>query len=191
MEARRRRFRALYDDNYAQIVGYALRRTGRQEDARDIAADTFLIAWRRLEEVPEGDRSRMWLYGTARRVLANQKRTLRRQRQLTDRLRLLPSAPVDSVTVYEVPATEDVARAFACLSDADQEILLLVGWEELDAGQIAHVLGCTRGAARVRIHRARRRFEQLLDEHGLSRPAPPDRASGKAIGCDPATEEAR
>lgn len=64
---RQERFRVVYDDNYELILGYALRRTDTADDAADVVADTFLVAWRRLDDVPKGEQARLWLYGTAAR----------------------------------------------------------------------------------------------------------------------------
>ena len=86
MTGRRDRFQAMYGANYHRVLGYALRRAGR-EDAADVVAETFVVAWRRLDEMPEGDGARLWLYGTARRVLANQRRATRRRERLAERIR--------------------------------------------------------------------------------------------------------
>jgi len=79
------RFRALYEANYDVILGYALRRT-LHADALDVVAETFTVAWRRLERVPGGDEARLWLYGTARRVLANHERAAQRRARLGGRI---------------------------------------------------------------------------------------------------------
>src|SRR5437868_9430986 len=76
-DERRDRFNVLYEANYERILGYALRRT-QHADALDVVSETFIIAWRRLARVPDGDEARLWLYGTARRVLANHQRSRRR-----------------------------------------------------------------------------------------------------------------
>lgn len=65
------RFRVLYAAHLNAILGYALRRVAAPEDAADVVAETFLIAWRRCADVPPGGEARLWLYGVARRVLAN------------------------------------------------------------------------------------------------------------------------
>ena len=65
------RFRRLYTANFAALLAYALRRVEQHEDAADVVAETFLVAWRRGPELPAGDEVRLWLYGAARRVLAN------------------------------------------------------------------------------------------------------------------------
>lgn len=83
---RKRRFDALFASYGSDIVAYCCWRSASTSDAQDAAADVFLTAWRRLDEVPEGDATRVWLYATARRVLANQRRSSRRREALHERL---------------------------------------------------------------------------------------------------------
>ncbi len=155
-DERRRRFDEVYAANHGPILGYVLRRTGNADDAADVIAEIFLTTWRRLDDVPSGDEARLWLYGVARRVLANQQRGERRKSELNDRLRR------ELAAAYHVPEytgeLAGIAAAFRSLSEADRELLALVGWEGLSHGQIAAVLGCSRNAVRIRLHRARRRF---------------------------------
>jgi RNA polymerase sigma-70 factor (ECF subfamily) len=142
------------------VLGYALRRASH-EDANDVVAETFLVAWRRLDDIPDGEATRLWLYGAAKRVLANQHRGRRRRDRLSERIRAERGQEAQPA-----PRTPDLtlaAAAFARLRTADREILALVAWEGLDAGEIAQVCGCSRNAARIRIHRARRRFARELD----------------------------
>src|SRR5438067_11403596 len=80
------RFRDVYGANFAAITGYAMRRAASAEDAADVVAETFLVAWRRLADVPAGDAARLWLYATARRILSNQRRSARRGTRLSERL---------------------------------------------------------------------------------------------------------
>lgn len=153
---RRSRFEEIYAANCASILGYALRRTSNGDDAADVVAETFLTAWRRLDDVPPDDAARLWLYGVARRVLANHHRGERRKSELSDRL------SHDLTLVHRDPEYTGqlavAAAAFRCLPDADRELLALVAWEGLDHGEIAAVLGCSRNAVRIRLHRARARF---------------------------------
>lgn len=171
---RGRRFDALFEAYSADVVAYCAWRAGPAGDAQDAVAEVFLTAWRRLEDVPEGDAARVWLYATARRVLANQRRSTRRRAALAERLAL--AAPAQQ------PASdseEDLVReALRRLSPLDREVLLLSEWEGLSPAQIAAVLRCPRVTARGRLHRARRRFRATFDElaggeHGQrhSRPA--------------------
>jgi RNA polymerase sigma factor (sigma-70 family) len=157
---RRRRFDDLYAANHRQVLGYLLRRTDNTDDAADVFAETFLIAWRRLDDLPSGQQARMWLYGTARLTLANHRRGERRRTALAERLR------ADLAIRYQPPAfageLAEISAAFGRLTESDRELLSLVAWEGLDPGQIGAVLGCSRNAARIRLHRARRKLADEL-----------------------------
>jgi RNA polymerase sigma-70 factor (ECF subfamily) len=168
-DERQRRFEAAYAAHHGPILGYLLRRTDNPDDAADALAEVFLTAWRRLADMPAGPQDRLWLYGVARRVLANYRRGERRRLALADRLR------ADLVISYHPPEyTGELARtaaAFSRLPEAERELLALTAWEGLDHGQIAVVLGCSRNAVRIRLHRARRRLAAELDR-GPAGPAP-------------------
>jgi RNA polymerase sigma factor (sigma-70 family) len=193
MKARLERFECIYNANYERLIGYAARRTDRIEDAHDVVSDTFLVAWRRLDGIPDGDRTRLWLYGTARKVVANHHRSRRRQSRLIDRLSFNVSES-DLVTPFSDRSgdVEVIARAFSRLIARDQELLVLAGWEELDADQIAEVVGCRPGAVRVRLHRARKRFAAELDaeEDDVKQTAWSGHETGRRASARPAPEEA-
>jgi RNA polymerase sigma factor (sigma-70 family) len=166
-DERRRRFEAVYAAHRGPILGYVLRRTDNPDDAADVIAETFLTAWRRLEDMPRDPQARLWLYGVARRVLANHHRGERRRSALADRLR------ADLAAEYR-PAEFDgdqtrIAEAFRRLSAPDRELLALSAWEGLGYGQIAVVLGCSRNAVRLRLFRARKRLAaELARSHSSS-----------------------
>ncbi|GAA3561976.1 RNA polymerase sigma factor [Nonomuraea rosea] len=155
----RDRFQAVYDAHYPAIHQYAARRTGSPDDCADVISETFLTAWRRIGDVPEGERALLWLYGVARRVLANQKRGASRRAVLAERLRneLAAGRPVRPVELDHVRA------AFDRLPERDREVLGLACWEGLSSEQIAKVVGCTAIAARTRLHRARKRLAAALE----------------------------
>ena len=156
---------ALFETHERRVLAYALRRTAIEADAEDIAAETFVVAWRRRREVP--DDALPWLLGVARRLLANQRRGQGRRAGLFARLvqeRSEVTAP--SSDGNEGPAI----RALVRLGPADQELLRLVAWEELDHRSIGLVLGISENAVAIRLHRARQRFrDELLKESGSSR----------------------
>ncbi|MEV0232543.1 sigma-70 family RNA polymerase sigma factor [Nonomuraea sp. NPDC050786] len=160
------RFEEIYGSSYGPLLGYALRRCSDPDDAADVVAETFMVAWRRIEEVPKGDEARLWLFGVARNVLANQRRGERRHEQRTAALR----AQLAATPLVAEPPGEDLSqlgRVFRALSEDDKELLALVAWERLDPGQIARVLGISRNATRVRLYRARKRFARGLAEAGI------------------------
>lgn len=156
------RFSELYRAQYEAVLRYASRRTD-PETARDVVAETFLIAWRRLNAVPaDPGQSGPWLYGVARRVLANAERSRRRVARVTAKLgheRRDDHAPDTAGAVTERARLQ---RALAGLTASDQEALRLVGWEELDLAEAALAMGCSRSTMAVRLHRARRRLERAL-----------------------------
>jgi RNA polymerase sigma factor (sigma-70 family) len=160
---RRRRFDALFASFSAEIVAYCTWRAASRSDAQDATADVFLTAWRRLDDVPEGDAARVWLYATARRVIANQRRSYRRRAALHERLTSEAASPAEA---SPSPGGEEtrVREALRCLSPRDREVLLLAEWEGLSAAEIAGVLGCLTVTARGRLHRARRRFRAAFGE---------------------------
>jgi RNA polymerase sigma factor (sigma-70 family) len=157
------RFGQLYRDQGRAILAYALRRVADPEDAADVLAETFLIAWRRLDQVPNEAGARLWLFGVARRVIANRHRTERRRTRLAERLAESLRTELATQPGPEVEAAEAL-RAIGGLGDDDRELLLLVSWEELSPGEAAKVLGISPLAARSRLHRARRRLRTLLEQ---------------------------
>lgn len=147
----------MCDAHTAAVLAYALRRTSR-EDAADVVAETFLVAWRRLDDVDERT-ALPWLYAVARRVLLSQQRATRRQQAIVQRVAAgLPEAPDTPL------GSPRVLEALAALSEAEREVLMLAAWEELSSSEAARVLGCSATAYRIRLHRARRRLRERLDD---------------------------
>jgi len=166
---RRRRFDALFAAFRFDVASYCTWRTASRPDAEDAVAEVFLTAWRRIDAVPAGDAGRAWLYATARRVTANQRRSRRRRTALTGRL-ALEHAP-DATTGPASAEEAAVHAALGRLGDRDREVLLLVEWEGLRPAELARVLGCREVTARGRLHRARRRFRDAFDALSPDPPA--------------------
>jgi RNA polymerase sigma factor (sigma-70 family) len=171
-EGREETFRRVYAAHFDAVLGYALRRSDRPEDAADATAETFLVAWRRLGHVPSGPDTRPWLYGVARRVLANHRRGNRRRTSLGDRLRRELAAVVPDSSDYVVQRA-DVTAAMRRLSARDQEVLELHLWEGLEPREIAEVLGLTTVVVRPRLSRARARLRELLGDGPCNDPPAP------------------
>jgi RNA polymerase sigma-70 factor (ECF subfamily) len=155
------RFSRLYRDNARALLGYALRRTAGPDNAADVVAETFLVAWRRLDQVPLGEGARPWLFGAARNVLANQARGARRRDRLTERLR---EDLERELPAHRSGAPNPFVEALAELGESDRELLTLIGWEELTPTEAAQALGISPVVARTRLHRARRRLRARLAE---------------------------
>ncbi|NNC92454.1 MAG: sigma-70 family RNA polymerase sigma factor [Acidimicrobiia bacterium] len=158
------RFRRLYEEHHRAILSYFLRRTDRNA-AYDATEDVYVTAWRNMDSVPEGEMELAWLYSVARGVLANHRRKVQRFSRLVRRIRnerpTVPLEPESQVILsFEHQAVLD---ALATLSDRDQEVLRLAVWEELPHAEIGEILGCSRGAIDVRVHRAMRRLVKAFD----------------------------
>ena len=157
------RFDALYDAHFRDLVGFALRRVQRPEDAADIVAETFLVAWRRRREIPADGEARLWLYGVARRVLANHHRGDVRRERLGQRLRQRLTTLVPDPAA-EVPERLAIRAALDRLNELDREVLLLTVWEGLEPREAAQVLDVSPAAVRTRLSRARARLRELVGD---------------------------
>ena len=128
----------------------------------DAVAETFAVAWRRIEDVPRGEAERSWLYAVAYRVLANQRRGNARRGRLEDKLTTIaPSLGTDPADQL-VRSEEDqlVIDAMAALRSEDRELLQLVTWEEHPRDQVAAMFGISRSTLDQRIHRALKRLRK-------------------------------
>jgi RNA polymerase sigma-70 factor (ECF subfamily) len=156
-------FRLAFDQHYRDILAYAKRRSS-PADAEDIAAETFTIAWRKWNSAPP-EAIRPWLFGIARKVLANSRRGSRRQ----DRLAAKVTSLTEQSTIDQPYGEhQDVNQAMAGLRLADSEIIRLHCWEDLSISEIAIVLDCSPNAASIRLHRAKQRLHQALISGGRS-----------------------
>lgn len=173
-------FTEIYAAHYGHVLNYGRRRLADVDAAAELAQDVFVVAWRRREHVPAA--SLPWLYAVARRLLANRRRAGRGAAEPVP----APAPALDLLADRQPPADDaagrlaDVRAALARLSDTDQEVLRLVGWEELALGEVAQVLGCSRTAAAVRLHRARRRLGSALAAGPPPHPAPAARPTTRA-----------
>jgi RNA polymerase sigma factor (sigma-70 family) len=155
------RFTAIYHQHYRKVLAYLLTGEPRQV-AEDLAAETFLVVWRRLGDVP--DEPLPWLLGVARNVRREQRRASGRRRALAGRVIALAGA--DDLTgrdvADEVVEGSEVRLALATLSERDREALTLVAWLDLAPKDAAKVVGCAPATFLVRLHRARRRLQRAL-----------------------------
>lgn len=161
----RPRFERCFRDHYASLLAFAIRRTPGREAAEDAVSETFAVAWRRRDLIPAA--ALPWLYAIAIKVIANQRRSSQRRRALDERLALeadTPAPPHDPAG--SLSRREAFAAAFARLSEPEREALRLVAWDGLDTREAARVLGCSPGAFRVRVHRARRKLAKHLRAAG-------------------------
>lgn len=185
-------FRSLYERAYAELLRFVERRV-HPDHAEDTVAETFLVVWRRLDELPRrDDDARAWLFGIARHVLLNQRRGIERQRAVG--VRLADHAPLrpQGVDDAHVILLADLRRAWDRLSAVHQEVLGLTVFEDLDAPKAASVLGISPVAFRLRLSRARRALRLHLGHTTANHPANhpaghSDRAEAPAAACEGTT----
>ena len=175
-------FRTVFEQHYQAVLAYAGRRTSDAADANDVVAETFLTAWRRREELSGAPLP--WLYGIARRVLANQRRAARRRERTTRELAALAPTLARRPLQDERLEYADVLAALARLRPLDREVLRLAAWEGLTAREIAHAFGCSVNAATIRLHRARRRLRAELVK-GMPLSGHPDERTPKEVRGQP------
>ena len=159
-EAREARFRRLYLAMYWDLLAYAMRRVP-ESMSHDVVAETFLVLWRRLDDVPDDDEARLWAYGVARKIVMNHHRSSRRLERLKARLHSLPPRQPDAADAPERAEAARVLDALRKLTDDEREVLLLSVWEDLSNAEIAAMVDCSVNAVAIRIHRARRHLERL------------------------------
>lgn len=158
------RFEQIYAEHVDAIRAY-VRRRASQSVVDDVVADVFVVALRRIDDVPRN--ALPWLYAVARKTLANERR----------KHRDVPLAAPEIAYEPEPVGDSQLAAAFAALSDGDREILRLVAWEGLSPRDAARVLECSPVAARVRYHRAKTRLASHLETAASFRPSQPKGAT--------------
>ena len=160
-------FEQLYRDTRTDLLAYILRRSETPEDAADVLAETYLVAWQKLDAIPTGDRARLWLFGVARNRLLKGATRRRSRHALAERL----AGELRRVHPPQAPAEDERAAtlrtALAALPERDREIVMLTAWEGLTPKQIAAVTGTPVNTVRVRLHRARARLKRELVNLGF------------------------
>jgi len=157
-------FESLYAEHRLEVMAYCRRRVAGA-DAADACSETFLVAWRRIDDMPAPPAALPYLFGIARRVISNQHRTLRRRSRLLVALGALGVTPPEDPSAFIVQSARDqeVVAAVRRLKPKDREIVMLYAWEDLPRGTIAEIMGMTRPAIDQRIHRAYQRLARILE----------------------------
>ncbi len=178
------RFERCYALARDPLARYLARRAA-PDVVEDLFAEVLTVAWRRVRDIPEGGEL-PWLYGVARRVLANHRRASGRFGRLLERLAFVergvdPGAP----PAGPAPSTDPgLAEALAGLPATDAEVLRLWAWEELAPGEIAAVLGISANAASIRLHRAKGRLRDALEDPREAEPRKVPTVAGHQPGVE-------
>jgi len=170
----RHRFESLYDAHRLHVLAYCARRVSAA-DASDACAETFLVAWRRIDDVPGPPKALPYLYGVAAKVLANQRRSAHRRARLHEQLDALGAVPPPDPCSVLVQTDQDrrVLAAVRRLKPRDREIVMLHAWEQLPHEVIAQMLGMTKAAVDQRIHRSYERLARTLGVTDAPNTTPP------------------
>jgi len=160
----RARFEALAAEVVEPVRRFLARRTSH-DTAEDVLAETLLVCWRRLDDVPEEPLP--WAYGVARNCLANATRGVRRQERLAARIAVV-DPPSDTTAGPGEGDDPDLVEAIGALREEDAELLRLWAWEQLTPAEIAAVLDVTPNAVSIRLHRAREKLREELRKSGAA-----------------------
>lgn len=173
------RFELLATEVLEPLRRYLGRRTDA-ETAEDVLAETLLVCWRRLDDVPVAGGALPWAYAVASRCLANAERSARRQRRVAGKVAAL-DPPREAL-----PVTQDDPQLHAALGrlrESDAELLRLWAWEQLTPAEIAQVLDVTPNAVNVRLTRAKAALrEELAGDEARPRKDPADAGHERSEG---------
>jgi RNA polymerase sigma-70 factor, ECF subfamily len=151
------RLEALFNEHFSAVRTYT-RRRAPEALVDDVVAETFLVAWRRINDLPPN--TRPWLLGVARKTLSTQLRSARRRSSLVEKLKIVERN--EAFSPLDRPESTGVIASLERLSAIDQEILALAAWEQLKPRDAAVVMGMSPARYRVRLHRAKRRLLREL-----------------------------
>jgi len=165
-------FEGFYKAHANAVYSYCLRRVNAEE-AKDATADVFVVAWRRWGTVPKGDSAVGWLYGVARNVLRDRRRSMRRRGRLVEKVAAQPEPFVagPELQVVLLAEHEAVLAALRKLPEKEREAILLVEWEGLSREQVAAMMSVTRAAIDKRMARAYKKMARSLRIDGAVLPA--------------------
>ena len=160
-------FNSIYEQHHADVLAYFLRRLDRSQ-SEEATAEVFVVAWRRIDDVPTGAETRPWLFGVAHNVLRNKQRTIRRVGRLLARLAATrdEQPPTPETVVLRRSEDQAVLNLMERLRPGDREVLRLRLWEEATFDEIAIVMDCSRHAAEQRYRKALLRLRSISPNSG-------------------------
>jgi RNA polymerase sigma factor (sigma-70 family) len=157
-------FHALFDAQYAAVHRYLTHRLGDESAAEDLAAETFLRAYRARDTYVPGS-PRAWLFAIATNLLRDDARG-RARRDAAFSMIAGHARPLAPEPAFPDP---ELAAALATLRDEEREALLLLAWAELSYEEIAAATGVALGTVRSRLSRARAHLTAVLEPESSPR----------------------
>jgi len=153
-------FRRLYESNASRIFAFLCRSGLDRSDAEEVAAEVFLVAWRRIQDLPDSPEDRLWLYGVARNLAAKERGRRWRGTELVRRIAHNWSDQDDASDHQQ----SRLKSAIAMLPANERDVVQLIIWEQLSHDECARILGCSPNASRIRFHKAKQRLSRWLPE---------------------------
>jgi RNA polymerase sigma-70 factor (ECF subfamily) len=168
-------FLDLYGRFHRHVYAYCRRRLPA-DVVDDAVAETFVLAWRKSDQIPQGDQALLWLYGVAYRVLTHQWRSNFRRRRLAEKVATFGEIAMSLPEEIVIAGHEQrqLLAALGALRPNEQEILRLAVWEELSQADMAIALGISVGAVRQRFYAAKKKLAEeynRLESRKISSPA--------------------
>ncbi|MEZ7125202.1 RNA polymerase sigma factor [Nonomuraea sp. AD125B] len=159
-------FEAVFEAHYEEIRRYIGRRSG-PEVAEDLAAETFLVAFRQRERFdPAVGGIRPWLYGIATNLIGRHRRAeVRRYRAMARTGPPPDDEGHDQRIVDRLSASVTVGRlagALARLSKGERDVVLLIAYGGLSYDEVAAALRIAPGTVASRLNRARTKLHEVL-----------------------------
>jgi RNA polymerase sigma-70 factor (ECF subfamily) len=172
-DAREAEFAALFEQYNSPIYNYALRMVGDHDRAADIAQDTFIKAYRKLDTLTETTSVKSWLYRIATNTAIDDMRRRRNVTTMSDDQPTFANRPDQrpgpEAQVMASTLDERIQRALLTLRPNHRQCLLLSDLEDMSAHQIGEVMGLSYGAVRTLLCRARGEMRRHLATEGLVR----------------------
>jgi RNA polymerase sigma-70 factor (ECF subfamily) len=158
-------FRVLYDDTAPHLLRFLLRRAQTREDAADLLAETFLIAWTKRDQIPaDHSHARPWLFGVARNMLKRERAVGTKASEAVEAL-----ARDLQACARNIPPDDGVILALSQLSPVDREIIEMLAWDQLAPREVAAILDLSPNVVRIRAHRARLKLRDQLESSDRAR----------------------
>jgi RNA polymerase sigma-70 factor (ECF subfamily) len=166
--------RAAFDElvrrTFVDTFTLARRLTGNEEDARDVVQDAYLRAWRGIGKFRGEAQFSTWMYRITANAAATHVRKRRRHRTESIDETIEPADPrVEIQPAAQAESADSLERISRALDDLPPKLRSLVVLKDvygLPHDVIAEELGISVPAAKVRLHRARRKLRDLLYEEG-------------------------
>ena len=150
-------FRKVYDANYTLLMQVVMHIVYNQEIAEDLVQEAFERFYVKNISFPTMDEAKYWLLRVSKNLALNHIRRNKREIQLVEKVKKLPGE-----TVIEEEERRNVREAVNSLPENLRSVIQLKEYSGLDYKAIGKVLGISETNVKVRVHRARKKLEEIL-----------------------------